>query len=138
MKSYLRFLGRNKLYTVIETAGLAVALAFVLILSSYIIDDLSTDRDIRHKDEILVCHNVGQLWSHSKLHETFEKIPEIESYCRFTDEGIGIDIRKDDASYYQKAMYVSENFFEFMGYSLIAGNASDVLKEKRSVVLSDT
>lgn len=138
MKSYLRFLGRNKLYTVIETAGLAVALAFVLILSSYIIDDLSTDRDIRHKDEILVCHNVGQLWSHSKLHETFEKIPEIESYCRFTDEGIGIDIRKDDASYYQKAMYVSENFFEFMGYSLIAGNASDVLKEKSSVVLSDT
>lgn len=138
MKSYLRFLGRNKLYTVIETAGLAVALAFVLILSSYIIDDLSTDRDIRHKDEILVCHNVGQLWSHSKLHETLEKIPEIESYCRFTDEGIGIDIRKDDASYYQKAMYVSENFFEFMGYSLIAGNASDVLKEKRSVVLSDT
>ena len=138
MKSYLRFLGRNKLYTVIETAGLAVALAFVLILSSYIIDDLSTDRDIRHKDEILVCHNVGQLWSHSKLHETFEKIPEIESYCRFTDEGIGIDIRKDDASYYQMAMYVSENFFEFMGYSLIAGNASDVLKEKRSVVLSDT
>lgn len=138
MKSYLRFLGRNKLYTVIETAGLAVALAFVLILSSYIIDDLSTDRDIRHKDEILVCHNVGQLWSHSKLHETLEKIPEIESYCRFTDEGIGIDIRKDDASYYQTAMYVSENFFEFMGYSLIAGNASDVLKEKRSVVLSDT
>lgn len=138
MKSYLRFLGRNKLYTVIEIAGLAVALAFVLILSSYIIDDLSTDRDIRHKDEILVCHNVGQLWSHSKLHETLEKIPEIESYCRFTDEGIGIDIRKDDASYYQKAMYVSENFFEFMGYSLIAGNASDVLKEKRSVVLSDT
>lgn len=138
MKSYLRFLGRNKLYTVIETAGLAVALAFVLILSSYIIDDLSTDRDIRHKDEILVCHNVGQLWSHSKLHETFEKIPEIESYCRFTDEGIGIDIRKDDASYYQMAMYVSENFFEFMGYSLIAGNASDVLKEKKSVVLSDT
>lgn len=138
MKSYLRFLGRNKLYTVIETAGLAVALAFVLILSSYIIDDLSTDRDIRHKDEILVCHNVGQLWSHSKLHETLEKIPEIESYCRFTDEGIGIDIRKDDASYYQQAMYVSENFFEFMGYSLIAGNASDVLKEKRSVVLSDT
>ena len=138
MKSYLRFLGRNKLYTVIETAGLAVALAFVLILSSYIIDDLSTDRDIRNKDEILVCHNAGQLWSHSKLHETFEKIPEIESYCRFTDEGIGIDIRKDDASYYQKAMYVSENFFEFMGYSLIAGKASDVLKEKRSVVLSDT
>lgn len=138
MKSYLRFLGRNKLYTVIETAGLAVALAFVLILSSYIIDDLSTDRDIRHKDEILVCHNVGQLWSHSKLHETLEKIPEIESYCRFTDEGIGIDIRKDDASYYQQAMYVSENFFEFMGYSIIAGNASDVLKEKRSVVLSDT
>ena len=29
MKSYLRFLGRNKLYTAIEGVGLSLALAFV-------------------------------------------------------------------------------------------------------------
>ena len=35
MKSYLKFLSRNKLYTVIEAVGLAVSLAFVILIGSY-------------------------------------------------------------------------------------------------------
>ena len=38
MKSYLRFLERNKLYTVIEVVGLSIALAFVIILGAVLID----------------------------------------------------------------------------------------------------
>jgi len=33
MKSYLKFLSRNKLYTAIEFIGLAVSLAFVIIIA---------------------------------------------------------------------------------------------------------
>ena len=36
MNSYLKFLSRNKLYTVIEAVGLAVSLAFVIIIGSYV------------------------------------------------------------------------------------------------------
>ena len=32
MKSYLKFLSRNKLYTAIEFVGLAVSLAFVILI----------------------------------------------------------------------------------------------------------
>ena len=38
MKSYLKFLSRNKLYTAIEAVGLAVSLAFLLIIGSSIRD----------------------------------------------------------------------------------------------------
>lgn len=31
MKSYFRFLSKNKLYTTIEVAGMAIAIAFVLL-----------------------------------------------------------------------------------------------------------
>ena len=44
MKSYLRFLSRNKLYTAIEVVGLSVALAFVIVLSSYIVNDMSVNK----------------------------------------------------------------------------------------------
>ena len=37
MKSYLKFLSRNKLYTVIEAVGLAVSLAFVILIGSYVV-----------------------------------------------------------------------------------------------------
>ena len=36
MKSYLRFLSRNKLYTAIEVVGLSVALAFVVFIAAVI------------------------------------------------------------------------------------------------------
>ena len=36
MKSYLRFLGRNKLYTAIEVVGLSVAIAVAVPLLSYL------------------------------------------------------------------------------------------------------
>lgn len=35
MKSYLRFLGRNKLYTAIEVVGLSVSLAFVVFTAVF-------------------------------------------------------------------------------------------------------
>ncbi len=37
MKSYLRFLGRNKLYTAIEILGLSVAIAVTIPLLSYML-----------------------------------------------------------------------------------------------------
>jgi len=40
MKSYLKFLSRNKLYTAIEAVGLIVSLAFVIIIGSSIRDQL--------------------------------------------------------------------------------------------------
>ena len=36
MKSYLKFLSRNKLYTAIEAVGLIVSLAFVLLTGHYV------------------------------------------------------------------------------------------------------
>ena len=36
MKSYLKFLSRNKLYTAIEFIGLAVSLAFVILIGAYV------------------------------------------------------------------------------------------------------
>ena len=37
MRSYLKFLSRNKLYTAIEAVGLAVSLAFVILIGSYVV-----------------------------------------------------------------------------------------------------
>ena len=47
MKSYLRFLSRNKLYTVVMSVGLSVSMAFVLLLANVVINDLSYDRMIK-------------------------------------------------------------------------------------------
>ena len=52
MKSYLRFLSRNKLYTAIEVVGLSEALAFIILMSAYVIGNMSYEMVIKDKDEI--------------------------------------------------------------------------------------
>ncbi len=44
MTSSTRFLGRNKLYTAIMAVGLSVALAFVIIMSCFVLQNMSVNR----------------------------------------------------------------------------------------------
>ena len=137
MKSYLRFLGRNKLYTAIEVVGLSVALAFVLILSSYIIEEISTDREVKDKGRMWVCHNKGIASSSQKFDKIFRAMPEVTDFCQFSNYETPLHIKENGLSYSVKPMYVSGNFFEFMGYELVAGDVSKLWQDERSVVISE-
>ena len=137
MKSYLRFLGRNKLYAAIELFGLSVALAFVLILSSYIIEETGTDREVKGKGRLWVCHNKGIATSSQKFDKIFRTMPEVTDFCQFAVIETPLHIKENDLSYSVKPMYVSGNFFEFMGYELVAGDASKLWTDEKSVVISE-
>ena len=54
MKSYLKFLSRNKLYTAIEAVGLAVSLAFVIIIGSYVWQQYAVTRENPDRERIYV------------------------------------------------------------------------------------
>ena len=55
MKSYLRFLSRNKLYTAIEVVGLCIALTFVIILGAVMIDKSQVNDNIRMLMRYIPC-----------------------------------------------------------------------------------
>ncbi len=46
MKSYLKFLSRNKLYTAIEAVGLVVSLAFVLLTGHFVWQQRQMTRNV--------------------------------------------------------------------------------------------
>ena len=54
MKSYLRFLSRNKLYTAIEVVGLSVALAFVVFIATFVAGELGYDKDLKNTENIYI------------------------------------------------------------------------------------
>lgn len=137
MKSYFRFLGRNKLYTAIELVGLSISLAFVILTSSYLIDDMSYDRDIRDKGEIYVCHNVGRASSYGFLSASFDKHPEILDYCQFR-EAADVKLQASGSDFTTNIIVAGGNFFEFLPYRLAAGRADMVLKEPNSAVVSES
>ena len=136
MKSYLKFLSRNKLYTAIEVVGLSIALAFVNLLSSYIIDSISYDKDIDDKEDIFVCHFINKASSFNILGNSFEKCPEVKDYCQFTE--LYLHLSADGNAFEDDVLAVSSNFFEFLPYKLTYGNASDVLANNHFAVVSES
>ena len=80
MKSYIRFIARNKLYTTIEVVGLSVALAFVILLSCYIVDDMSVNKVLKNTDNVYLCLEDNKPYSFNRT-DIYSDIPAIEERC---------------------------------------------------------
>ena len=94
MKSYLKFLSRNKFYTAIEAAGLIVSLAFVIIIGSSIRDQLGIVYHVPDHDNLYL---VGPATGHSivgeyRVKEELASIPEIRETAAFTIEQAMVQI----------------------------------------------
>ena len=144
MKSYLRFLSRNKLYATIEVVGLSIALAFVVVLSSYIVNDMSINSMFRNTANIYLHHpdnNLLQLNSSQHFHEN---IAEIEAVCNYTTSGPRKSILDEIATLSHQdnecavgATGVDSNFFDFFTIPLKEGNPSTALEMRNSVLISE-
>ena len=83
MKSYLKFLSRNKLYTAIEAVGLAVSLAFVILIGSYVVQQYEVAHESPQWKRTFVLGNGDFLgltyWDKEELEMN---IPEVEAATR--------------------------------------------------------
>ena len=84
MSSYLKFLSRNKLYTAIEAVGLAVSLAFVVIIFCYVAQQIAVTRENPHRKEIYGVTIQNRMLYQYGMKETIgESIPEIKAITEF-------------------------------------------------------
>ena len=78
MKSYFKFLSRNKLYTAIEAVGLAVSLAFVIVIGISVIDQLRIRGNVPEGLNLYALGPNSYGTEYRNL-ETLSSIPEIKS-----------------------------------------------------------
>ena len=84
MKSYLKFLSRNKLYTAIEAVGLVVSLAFVIIIGSYVWQQYSITRESPDRENIYIFgtpNTTGLTYAFPD--ELLARVPEVEAAVRY-------------------------------------------------------
>ncbi len=146
-KIAFRNLWRNKLYSFINIAGLAMGIAAFLLLLQYISFEKSVNSFHKNSSSIyrLLNEDVkGQTWPQVEpgwAQKAKESFPEIKEYCRF-EEGVGQGIvRRDDdkgESFRESDIgYAEGNFFSFFSFDVTAGTAA--LFDKPNVVfLSQT
>ena len=132
MKSYLRFLSRNKLYTAIEILGLSVSIAVAVPLLSYLLRLNEVNHSHPHHENIyslsvarMQCSspNIGQY--------ILENIPEIEivSSPSHLSGNYTFEVDGKMASYIR----YDSNFLYFFPHEFVAGGLDTEAKTAMAV-----
>ena len=135
MKSYLKFLSRNKLYTAVEAAGLIISLAFVILIGHYVWQQYRVAHENPLGKRIYAIGNdlsMGLSWWEKA--EIQAQLPEAEDVCRMgwlTQGWAEIDDVKVHADHRE----VDANFFDFFpGQTLTAGSLEEFALKGRCLV----
>ncbi len=139
MKSYVKFLSRNKLYATIEALGLSVALAFVLILVSYATAEYRVGTNLKQAKELYVAGSgdyLGMTWGTAK--EFFPSIPEIKGWTRFGEYYAPQGAMIDGQYYEAKYLAIDPNFSQFMGYKCRGCAPDHLLSDAHQAMVSES
>lgn len=147
VKIALRNLFRNKLYSFLNIAGLAIGIACCVLILLYVQDELSFDRFHEKADRIFrvnshffisertmhfatTAHVQGQMFK--------DEYPEVENYVRFNQYGLRRVIRyKENTFYEEKFIYADHTLFDVFSFKLIKGNPKDALVKPNSLVVTE-
>ena len=139
MKSYFKFLSRNKLYTAIEAFGLSVALGFVVILGAYAMMEYSVGKGNEKAREIYAVGSgdyLGMTWGTAQ--EFFPSIPEIKEWTRVATANNIPGFMVGETFFKTDAYCVDPNFFEFFGYDVRGCRHDRVLTSENEAIVSES
>ncbi|MBP3795725.1 MAG: ABC transporter permease [Bacteroidales bacterium] len=138
MKSYLKFLSRNKLYTAIEAVGLAVSLAFVILIGSYVVQQYEVAHESPQWKRTFVLGTSEYLgltyWDKEELEMN---IPEVHAATHVAILWQPL-IRQGDQVLQCAGMEADADFFKvFPEYRLVEGSADDFVG-KEDILISES
>ena len=150
IKNYFKIAWRNlirqKGYTIINLLGLAIGLTSCLLISYYVIDELSYDK--YHKKGDRIYRIVTNYTSPSgdrvpfalgpyRMKKAFEShFTQVEEFVRITDY-YEMRVQHEERIFQEnRVSMVDPNFFEVFTLNWIAGNPQEALKEPFTVVIN--
>jgi putative ABC transport system permease protein len=152
-KNALRSLARQKGYTFINIAGLAIGVASCILLTLYIIDESSFDSDFSDAERIykLVLERkepektsvIGGV-PHSYATVLANDCPEIERVTTITGPFNDMMITYQDSKnvklkFLEKDVYAADsNFFKIFSFKILKGNRETMLQQPKSMVLTQS
>ena len=134
MKSYLKFLSRNKLYTAIEAVGLAVSLSFVIIIGSYVWQQYAVTWENPDRERVYVPGTPGFPALTYGFPDAIGDIPEIESVSRMCNVVVHPVIRGENTE--AESVGVEPEFFEICPQFRFVEGSADVLSAPNNAILS--
>jgi putative ABC transport system permease protein len=148
LKIAYRNLVKNKMFSAINIFGLAIGIAACLLITLYVVDELSFDKFHQKGNRIYRLHNdivyggkdMRMAQTPDILAPTLKKdYPQVENYVRLYSQGPFL-IKKPDAQNFireEHILFADSTLFEVFTFPLIDGNSKTSLTEPDVIVISE-
>jgi putative ABC transport system permease protein len=146
LKVAIRNIKRQKIYALINIAGLAIGIASSILITAFIIYEVNYDNFHEKRDRILRLYLKGKFgdfefqsaWTASPAAAALiNDFPEVTDATRI-EEWDNVLIRYEDKTFLEdKFLWADSSFFNIFSFNLIQGNASTVLNEPNTIVISE-
>ena len=154
LRTILQTLRRDRLYALVNVAGLSLAMASCLVLGLYLLSELTYDHHNVNRDRIFRVATEFTTSGRTERVATSspelgpmlaENYADVQAYVRFrTTEGdweLGTDrlIRHGDDAFYWRDVYtVDDNVFEVFTHRILFGDPKTALVDPSSAAVSRT
>ena len=148
IKNYLKIAFRNlwkqKAYSLINIAGLAVGLALFILAMLYAEFNLGFDKFHADSDQIFLLTRVTQTdrhgtWAPVPMRQVIlDEIPELQQVSRYQFGGEQSVKYKDNTFNEVGIRYVDELFLSIFSFEMISGNPETALSEPNRVVITES
>ena len=145
LKLALRSLRNNRLYSILNIAGLAVGLAASILVLLWVVDEFSYNKFHTNLPNI---HLILQNQTQGGVTYTFEalpaplaaalraEIPEVKRAARFSWRGQHL-LNVGEKAFYERGYYAEPDFFNIMTFSAVKGDPAAALQDAGSVVITE-
>ena len=137
---------RQKLYTIINLAGLTVGLVCVILIALYVQGEITFDRWIADSENIyrveMIAHPPGEkvmrmTISPFQLGPTMKaELPEVMVQTRLVQKRS--TVAQGDRQFSENVNIVDKNFFQVIRLPLLEGDSAEALQRPEGVVISRT
>ncbi|MGD8538474.1 MAG: ABC transporter permease [Candidatus Aminicenantes bacterium] len=149
LKITLRNIKRNKAFSVINIAGLAIGMACCILIVNYIVFESSYDRFHKNADNIYRINTLleiggrgGNLAStnHPIGDYLRENYTEVLNSVKFRRYKYGQTlIEYEDNKFFEERLYYADNsVFDVFSYPMLIGDPKTALKSSHSIVLTES
>ena len=142
MKSYFKFLSRNKLYTFINIAGLVVSLMFIILMGDYTWRQYSIDSWHKNADRIYLMGNQEMFFMWPQAAQEIEAMcPEVESSCCVMSQNGRIKYGQQEVKNSEDEngiiMLADSTFFRFFNFPLTEGDPKTALNAPDKCIITE-
>ncbi len=136
-KTALKYFWKNRIYNLINLAGLTVSISAIIIILLYIGNERKYDTQINNRAQI---YRMGTNWATMPSfigHFLKDELGYIEDVTRVKMEEHEVNY-KDEVFLMDNIGMADANFFQVFNFHFLLGNSEDALQKKHSVVLTQS